>query len=133
MMENDFLISTMGLTRTHPHLRVPASYKRNNGTYSAGEFRYHTGTRNADTISVREIVQVYKGISRKVISDLYTSYYPDFVLFNYTIDEIWSVAGEDDPTMKEPREKVREYIIQTYGLYENRSDDMTCEGKLLKL
>lgn len=127
MAENDFLIAAMGWHRKHPLLHVPGQYQNYSKTYNA-----KTDTKPIKvikTITIEEIGEPYKNISRHVIEQLYINYYPDFVFYNYSIDEIHKASRPVEhagfPTL---REKVRKLMYTKFGYYQKRSDDMTCVG-----
>lgn len=62
--------------------------------------------------------------------------FSDFVFYNYSIDEVLDVAGEDTREFKIAEKTypaVQELLYKKYGYYTLRSDDTTCKGSDHKL
>ena len=76
MAENEFLLSTMGLTEKHPLLHVPGIYAANNGTFSKDQWKHAQTVSDVKTITIDEIATPYKNISRKLIENIYSAYFP---------------------------------------------------------
>lgn len=113
MAENDFLMKVLKFDETHPGLHVPGRYNSN----------------VTARIDMDEIAAPYKGIPRDIIEKIYISYYPDFVLFNYDVDEVFAVAGPaSDAALKKKRMEVRAKMKTKFGYYTKRTDDMQCMG-----
>jgi len=68
MVENDFLVAAIG--GNHPNLHVPGAYANYSKTLN------QESVDSIKTISIEDIAQPYKNISRSVIEQLYVNYYP---------------------------------------------------------